>query len=53
MNEDVEITLRFPEDLYNKLLQTANLSDQSIQDVVRVLLAIVVLEGVENDSIDA
>jgi hypothetical protein len=53
MNEDVEITLHLPEDLYIKLLQTANLSDQSIQDVIRVLLAIVVLEGVENDTTDA
>ena len=49
----VELELDLPEDLYIKLLQTANLSDQSIQDVVRVLLAIVVLEGVENDPTDA
>jgi len=49
----VELELDLPEDLYIKLLQTANLSDQSIQDVARILLAIVVLEGAEDDSIDA
>jgi hypothetical protein len=51
---NVELELDFPEDLYIKLLQTATLSDQSIQDVVRVLLAMAMIRlGVENDPTDA
>ena len=53
MNEEVEVTLRLSEDLYTKLLEVANLSSQSVEVVARVILTIVVLEGVEDDSTDA
>jgi hypothetical protein len=53
MNEEVEITLRFPIELLEKLQKTAELSGQTIQDVVRVLLAIVALEGVEDPHTDS
>ena len=48
MNEEIEtIFLTIPKELYDKLAEVANLSDQTIEDVIRVTLAIVLLEEVE------
>jgi hypothetical protein len=53
MDEDVEITLHLPEEMYEQLLEIANVSGQSVEDIVRVTLAMVMLQGVEDDPTDA